>query len=348
MQVFLSVGRTTDRQEKLFLEKLEEQLRAKQLDPRTIGRNTFTSGQPLDKVKDVMRGCHGAIAVVFGRTVVSGKEYLPYKDGSTTRQEKSFSDRTHTTPWHHIELAMASILELPILVLVQEGVFEEGLLEDKYGWFVIRGELHPSQLDKLEIQAILTDWIDRVKTPKPTPQIKVDALTIGQLVRDMRPSQMWAIGLALVTLLSGAALVGRSSAKFASTSVGHILLRQTNSLRQVFTQRLRTLTFKAVNTQDGFVMNCDVDYINKTFKCLNQDIPLEAISNEQVLKNELELEGPDTVRSAAQENLPTGHKIASLSVRVIFDQMGNMNEVQSVDGKSFGTDHQPHTIDNGD
>ena len=67
MQVFVSVGRVSAPEQQILLERLEQKVRNAGVDPRTIGRNAFTSQQPLDRVKSLMqavssrggRGIHG-------------------------------------------------------------------------------------------------------------------------------------------------------------------------------------------------------------------------------------------------------------------------------------------------
>lgn len=81
-RVFLSVGRVARAEQKIFLESLEGKLRAHGLEPRTIGRNTFTFGQPLERIKQTMHECRGLLVLAFERTrVASGMELQP--DGGT-------------------------------------------------------------------------------------------------------------------------------------------------------------------------------------------------------------------------------------------------------------------------
>src|SRR5262245_55371207 len=100
MKVFVSVGRIATQEQKTFLERLEAKLRHSGLDPRSIGRNTFASHEPLDRVKELMRECRGLIVVAFERTIVErGREAREFG-----KDPLEFRERRYSTPWHQIEL----------------------------------------------------------------------------------------------------------------------------------------------------------------------------------------------------------------------------------------------------
>jgi hypothetical protein len=198
MRAFLSVGRVANAQQKAFLDKLTSKLQNRDIDPRTIGRNAFTSGQPLDKIKEEMRKAYGLIALAFERTRFpsGGVEEKPAPEAPEVLPE-----RRYATPWHHIELAMANILGIPTFAIVERGVREEGLLEDKYGWYVYRTRLELSELDSEEFVGILDDWCARVKALR-RPKIDVADLTVGELIYNLRPAQFWSVLVATLTILS--------------------------------------------------------------------------------------------------------------------------------------------------
>jgi hypothetical protein len=235
MQVFLSVGRVATDRQRLFLDRLEAKLRNRGLDPKTIGRNTFTSGQPLDRIVEVMKGCSGILVLAFERTYVEkGYELRPGDE-----EPQRFDVRRYASPWHHIELAMAHMLDLPTLAIVERGVCEEGLLEDKYGWYVIRTRLDPSLLDSDECSGIIDDWSNRAKAPRtpqqldPPPKLEPEKITIGDLVGSMKVAQMWAVIAALLTILAGAFAFGRmwppTATNPSTTTTGHTQLPLSNT-----------------------------------------------------------------------------------------------------------------------
>jgi hypothetical protein len=204
MKVFLSVGRVSTPEQRIFLENLESRLRASGLEPKTIGRNTFTSGQVLQRIQATMRECRGLLVLAFERTRFSSGIELQEEGEQPLR----FAERRCATPWHHIELGMASMLDLPTLVVIEKGLHEEGLLEDKYSWYVIRAQLKPESLGKDHFSGTLNDWIERTKTSPQRALTKTEDLTIGQLVNNMRPSQLWGVLAGLVALVVGAFAAG--------------------------------------------------------------------------------------------------------------------------------------------
>ena len=54
MNVFLSVGRTSTSQQEEFVRAIEAHLRANGLEPKTVGRTSFSSNQPLRHVQALM------------------------------------------------------------------------------------------------------------------------------------------------------------------------------------------------------------------------------------------------------------------------------------------------------
>lgn len=204
MQVFLSVGRISNAEQETFLKKLEEKLTKRDLHTKTIGRNTFTSAQPLERIREVMRQSRGLIVLAYERTVIeTGIEHGPLGDDPTKLEGRLLS-----TPWHHVELAMAKMLELPTFVVLQKGVHQEGLLEDKHGWYVYRTKLRPTELDKDEFVGVLDDWVDRVKAPREAKAVDPGALTVGALVSQMKPAQLWGVIAAVLALVTGAFATG--------------------------------------------------------------------------------------------------------------------------------------------
>lgn len=229
ISVFVSVGRTVSDEQKAFLAHLDVKLQSNDLVAKTIGRNTFTSGQPLLRIQQTMEECSGMLVVAFERTRIRGGVELQLDEDSIV-----FRERSYATPWHHAELGMATMLGLPTLVVLQKGVFEEGLLEDKHGWYVIRTKLATASLDSSEFTGILNDWILRAREYKAAATDLADAAaveaaastarafagtdvgqaTVGQLVKQMRPGQVWGVLVAAATVVGGAFVAGTWIDKF--------------------------------------------------------------------------------------------------------------------------------------
>jgi hypothetical protein len=138
-----------------FRDELEAYLRDQcGVDPRIIGKNEYPTGSPLSKIREVMATCDGVIIVAYERKHVSkGSE----KRGSEA--ETTLSNRSYTTPWNHIESAMAFSLSLPLHILCQTGLSEEGLIETKVDWYVQRLDIVSGAFNNLSVTQSLQSWI---------------------------------------------------------------------------------------------------------------------------------------------------------------------------------------------
>lgn len=139
--VFISVGRTVTEEQEAFVRALEEQIRSQGLIPRAVGRSDFSSSHPLKFIQELMNDCVGTVIIAFERVkVIDGLE----RRGSS--EEKPLSNQILPTVWNQIEAAMAYVLGHPLLVIVEKGSRNEGLLEAGYDWYVQHVDLSPSAL----------------------------------------------------------------------------------------------------------------------------------------------------------------------------------------------------------
>ncbi|MGA9768357.1 MAG: hypothetical protein WBV94_04900 [Blastocatellia bacterium] len=214
INIFLSVGRTFTQKQENFVQSIERCLQVNGLIPQTVGRNYIKNQQPLKSVKECMDECAGTVILAFERVYIqNGIE----KRGSAT--PKTITDANLPTVWNQIEAAMAYVLGQPILVLVENGLKSEGLLETGYDWYVKWVNLDDSPLNDPEFNGIFADWKRHVeefhsKRKKPTtadnPTIDVGGLTIGEIFKSLKPAQLWGMGVAIASLLSGIAYLAYS------------------------------------------------------------------------------------------------------------------------------------------
>jgi hypothetical protein len=203
--IFLSVGKTSTPQQEAFVRRIEAHLQAHGLVPRTVGRSAFSSGQPLKLVSELMTECFGTVIVAFERTFIeSGVERRGSGD------EKPVAGRTLPTVWNQIEAAMAYVHGHPLLVIVEHGLRSEGLLETNYDWYVQWCRLEEGVLASPEFTGVFADWKRRVDQGPSAGKVAskplaVEKLTLGQIIKSMTPTQMWALLTAFVIALSGVA-----------------------------------------------------------------------------------------------------------------------------------------------
>ena len=157
-KIFLSVGRTFTQQQEEFVSSLEEFMKSQGIIPQTVGRTYFSSKQPLVAVSELMRECSGTLVLAFERTFI---KQAVEKRGS--KDERDFTDVNLPTVWNQIEAAMGYGQGHPLLVIMEEGLKEEGLLENGYDWFVKRVTLTREALYDREFMGVFTDWKRRVE-----------------------------------------------------------------------------------------------------------------------------------------------------------------------------------------
>jgi hypothetical protein len=214
LRIFVSVGSTSNHRQEAFLSAVEGRLRSEGLIPQTVGRNFFSSDAPLKTVTELMDSCAGAVIIALER------KYFPAgveKRGGPN--EVKLSEVKFATPWNQIEAAMAYSRGLPLMVITEVGLWEEGLLDHGNEWYIQSVALDPSSLNSMEFNGVLASWKAKVRERKDLRRINaaqvenVADLTIKQLVSGLKPSQLWALLAAVtafvVALLSVGARFGK-------------------------------------------------------------------------------------------------------------------------------------------
>jgi hypothetical protein len=205
--VFLSAGRTETPAQDAFVLSVTQCLQDEGFE---VVRAQWSSEQPLKPIWRKMQECAGTAVIAFERMHFA--EGLEFR-GSP--KQKRVEDLSVPTVWNQIEAAMAYTLGHPLLVVVQDGLREDGLLEGRYDWYVLRVPLDTTTLTQREFRGVLLDWKGRVIEAQGhlvhrTPQsdrpadttMNPEAVTVGQLVGALKPAQLWGIIGAIVTALA--------------------------------------------------------------------------------------------------------------------------------------------------
>jgi hypothetical protein len=200
MKIFVSVGSTFTTAQDRFVISVENHLRAQGFEPKTVGRNTFGSQQPLKAIEELMDSCSGVVVIALERKFIgTGVE----KRGSGA-SEVSLSGMVIPTPWVQVEAAMAYSRRLPLLLIAEEGLHEEGLIDEGFDWYVQRLKPVPSSLGTTSFAGVFADWKDRVLSapPKLATTLEPDTanLTIGQILRGLKVSHLWSLIAALLVV----------------------------------------------------------------------------------------------------------------------------------------------------
>jgi hypothetical protein len=208
IDIFVSVGGTSNEKQETFVRSIEDRLRAEGLNPRTVGRNTFSADSPLRTVQQLMSQCSGTVVIALERT--------HFEQGTEKRggkSEKHLSDVTLPTPWNQIEAAMSYARGLPLLVLVEKGLKSEGLLERGYDWYLQEVAVDTTSLNTAEFNGVLASWKSKISStenrqaarprrPDPTK------MTVGELIGTLHPGHLWGASIAAATLVGGAFALG--------------------------------------------------------------------------------------------------------------------------------------------
>lgn len=216
INIFISVGATSTPEQEKFIQSIENRLKVENLIPNTVGRNTFDSDSPIKAIKKLMDECFGVLIIALERT------YFPHgieKRGG--EEEKVLKEIRLPTPWNQVEAGMAFIKGLPVLVIVEDSLKTEGLLERGYDWYVISTSIEQHSLITPEFNGVLASWRKKVdefhkkqseKTEQPS-KIDPSTLTIGELLKNLKPANLWSILASLVGLIGAAFTIGRYFAK---------------------------------------------------------------------------------------------------------------------------------------
>jgi hypothetical protein len=128
ISVFLSYPNPCFGRQAAFVKQVQEYLSARGFDPRTLGVTDYDMDSPLTAIRRLMLESNGLLTIAFRRTyVVKGAARL--RTDTDSLKEEPIDGQWLTTPWAHIEPAMAYQLGLPVLILRETGVLADGILE---------------------------------------------------------------------------------------------------------------------------------------------------------------------------------------------------------------------------
>jgi hypothetical protein len=126
--VFLSYPKPCFGRQEAFIARVRDYLKGRGLEPRTLGVTDYDMDAPLTAIRRLMLESNGLITVAFRRTFVETGT-ARFRTDLESLAEASIDGTWLTTPWAHIEPAMAYQLGLPILLLREKGVLADGILE---------------------------------------------------------------------------------------------------------------------------------------------------------------------------------------------------------------------------
>jgi hypothetical protein len=127
--IFLSYPKPHLKIQDKFIEDLTSYLDSRGLVPRTLGVTDYDMNEPLTAIRRLMLESNGLITIAFRRIRVDSGVSRPDCDNDSGMKPERLSKIWFTSPYIHIEPAMAFQIGLPILIMREKGVIQEGILD---------------------------------------------------------------------------------------------------------------------------------------------------------------------------------------------------------------------------
>lgn len=167
--VFLSYPTPFNEEQVAFLGRMSSYLRSRGIVGRTLGVTDYDTDAPLRAVRRLMMESNGLIAIAFRRSHIErGTDCRASATAGSPNPSGSLTDVWLTSPWAHIEPAMAYQLGLPLLLLREVGVRPDGMLERGVAGLYMpefdpEGDLD-DYFDSPEWNDVIWKWESRVRT----------------------------------------------------------------------------------------------------------------------------------------------------------------------------------------
>ena len=136
--IFLSYPKPFLPNQKSFIKSVNSYLKKRGFDPRTLGVSDYDMEAPLNAIRRMISESHGLLSIALKKTLATdvirrpGERSLKppdYHPDGVIDTERKYENIWFTSPWCHIEAAMAYQIGLPILILREKDVLDEGVLE---------------------------------------------------------------------------------------------------------------------------------------------------------------------------------------------------------------------------
>ncbi|GHV28531.1 hypothetical protein FACS18948_7340 [Clostridia bacterium] len=168
-----------------FIDRINQILNDDGFEPLTLGeRDNYTSENALPGIRELMLKSNGIICVAFRRTFIEKGKQKP-----STSKESEIKEQWTTSPFCHIETAMAYMLNLPTLILTEKGVLQEGVLEQNVtGFFSPNFDINDASaedyLESNQWKNHYREWKKQVyKHENDENQTKLRVVLAGQVYR---------------------------------------------------------------------------------------------------------------------------------------------------------------------
>ena len=166
ISIFLSHPQPCYPAQQEFIDRIRTYLSSQGFWPRTLGVEDYSLDLPLVAIRRLMSESNGLLCIAFRRTHIE-KGSGRFRSGNAYKS-KTLDDQWLTSPWAHIEPAMAYQIGLPILIVRESGVLADGVLEKGIvGLYLPEFDLGADTedyLDSRQWKDVMAEWEHRVKT----------------------------------------------------------------------------------------------------------------------------------------------------------------------------------------
>jgi hypothetical protein len=179
LKVFISAATKGTARQNQAKETVFNTLRNAGLNPRQMNKNEWSFQQPLKAIRKVIAECHGIAVLAFSQYAIQSCAEV-----ADQGQEPRPTEFCLPTVWNQIEAAMAYTRDLPLFIIAEKGVKEEGLMEG-YDWTVYWTDLDPADFQSEKFLGYLKSWKDAVaehavSVEKATPDFDLLKLPLAK------------------------------------------------------------------------------------------------------------------------------------------------------------------------
>ncbi len=171
--IYLSYPTPHTKLQQRFISFLINDLKNRGLNPRNMGTSEYSMDVPLKAISRIIAESQGCLCVAFRRIYIAS---AINKKGANLpdHNEKKLSGYWYSSPFSHIEPAMAYQMRLPILILKEKDVYSDGMLEvSNQAPYIPVFELNNDTViedffNTLEYRSLIDEFTRKVmKTSKP-------------------------------------------------------------------------------------------------------------------------------------------------------------------------------------
>lgn len=164
--IFLSYPRPHLEAQTKFLNIMKRDILSKtNLEPKTLGVTDFYHEPPLIAISKIMSESCGLLMVALKQTLIVDGEFRANGDNGLV--SKKIENKWITSPFCHVEPAMAMQISLPIFILREKDVIQDGVIDNGVaGTYISEVNLSSSVNEYFKTQEwsqLLVKWTTQVQ-----------------------------------------------------------------------------------------------------------------------------------------------------------------------------------------